>query len=119
MFGGVPNATVMNSSLYGVWQRTGWKTVAATSLILTFDRATGVLTGFLRTHSRVEFADDFNSYTGTHSFEVLTCTSPLACPDPLDPGAPRRDQADGGRASDAYAVVFWNRATASAMITTV
>ena len=37
MFGGVPNATVKFTPVFGIWQRTGWKSVASTSLFMVFD----------------------------------------------------------------------------------
>lgn len=87
MFGGVPDATVTFTPVFGVWQRTGWQNIASTSLIMVFDRKSGLLAGFWRSRSSLDFSDDFNSYTGTEFLEQLTCTSPLTCPDPLDPKA--------------------------------
>jgi hypothetical protein len=87
MFGGLPDATVTVTPVFGVWQRTGWQNIASTSLLMVFDRKSGVLTGFWRSRTFLNFSDDFNSYTGTEFLESLTCASPLTCPDPLDPKA--------------------------------
>jgi hypothetical protein len=86
MFGAVPNATTRFGPIHGVWQRTGWKTLAGTSLFITYD-VNGVLTGFRRSRCSLEFSDDFNSYQGTEFMEDLSCSSAVGCPDPFAPAA--------------------------------
>ncbi len=102
MFGGVPNATVTFTPAYRVWQRTGWKSIATTSLFMDFDRPSGVLTGFRRSRSSVEFSYGFNSYNGTEFMEHLICPSAVTCPNPLDPGA-AWEPVTGMPASEAHA----------------
>jgi hypothetical protein len=85
MFGGLPNATTRYGPISGAWQRTGWKTVAATSLVFRFDAATGILNGYERHRCALDFSDDFESYKGTEVVETVACDSPTACPNPLDP----------------------------------
>jgi len=87
MFGGVPDATVTFTPVFGVWQKTGWKSIAGTSLLMVFDRTSGVLTGFRRSRTSLDFSDDFNKYNGTEFMENLACALPVTCPDPLDPKA--------------------------------
>jgi len=86
MFGAVPSATTRFGPIHGVWQRTGWKSVAGTSLFVIYD-TNGVLTGFRRSRCSLEFSDDFNNYQGTEFMEDLSCPSPLGCPDPFDAAA--------------------------------
>jgi hypothetical protein len=86
MYGGRPGATTQQSPIHNIWEKTGPRTIARTSLLFTFDLA-GLLTGFQRNRSRVEFSQDFNSYKGIEFMETLACPTPLTCPDPLDPTA--------------------------------
>jgi hypothetical protein len=83
---GVP-ASATETPVFGVWIRTGWKTVASTGLFMALDPATGAVTGFRRSRASLEFSDDFNRYTGTEFIDQLACPSALTCPDPLDPAA--------------------------------
>ena len=87
MFGGIPNATVTFTPVFGVWQKTAGKSIAGTSLLMVFDRTSGVLIGFRRSRSSLDFSDDFNGYNGMEFLENLACASPVTCPDPLDPNA--------------------------------
>jgi len=86
LFGAVPNAANRFGPIHGIWQRTGWNTVAGTSLFLIYD-TNGVLTGIRRSRCSLVFSNDFNSYQGTEFMEDLSCSGPLACPDPFDAAA--------------------------------
>jgi hypothetical protein len=50
---------------------------------MVFDATTGVLTGFLRSRSSINYRSDFTSYTAAEYMETMACGSPMAC-DPLD-----------------------------------
>ena len=94
-FGGIPQAyggTYTYTPFYGVWERTGPHAYRATWLALRFYRAdpatgitpaTGLLAGIVRARAQFTFADDFDHIAGTIYLDVLPCSNPLACPDPL------------------------------------
>jgi hypothetical protein len=87
LFGGLPGNPLRSSPVYGVWERTGWKRIAVTTLMHSYDAATGVLVGYERHRASLDFNSGFGSYQGTEFLETLACPSPLTCPDPLDPTA--------------------------------
>lgn len=85
MFGSPP-ATTLQSPIHNMWEKTGARRIERTSLLFTFTLS-GVLTGFQRNRTWVEFSQDFNSYEGREFMETLACPTPVSCPDPLDPAA--------------------------------
>ncbi len=85
MFGGL-NLARRRTPMYGVWERTGGKSFAGTSLYLVFDAATGAVTRYGRVRVSAEFAD-FNHFQGRMFAESLACATAFTCPDPLDPAA--------------------------------
>jgi len=87
MFGGLVGSTRRVSPVHSVWEKTGPKSIGATSLFFTFDAVTGVLTGYQRNRCSLEAGDDFTTYQGTEFMETLSCPYPLSCPDPLNPAA--------------------------------
>jgi hypothetical protein len=94
MFGGLlPNSTTRMSPLHGAWERTGWQTIAGTSLYLIFDSATGLITAWGRARTSIQIADSFSSFQGKMFVETLPCAAgqapdaPVTCPNPLDPAA--------------------------------
>ena len=82
MFGGgfLP---IRLSPIHGVWKRTGFRSITATSIFMVFD-PTGMMTGYQRNRCNLKFDRDFNSYEGNEYMETLGCTGGV-CPDPLDP----------------------------------
>jgi hypothetical protein len=87
LFGGLPGNPLRSSPIYGAWERTGWKRIAVTTLSHSYEAATGVLVGYERHRASLDFGTGFGSYGGTEFMETLSCSSPLTCPDPLDPAA--------------------------------
>jgi hypothetical protein len=94
MFGGLmPNSTIRMTPLHGVWERTGWQSIAGTSLYLIFDSTTGLITAWGRARTSIQIADNFNSFRGKMFIEALPCAAgtpdvpPVNCPNPLDPAA--------------------------------
>lgn len=90
MFGGVlPNSAIRMTPLHGIWEKTGMQSIAGSSLWLTFDATTGVLMGWGRARTSIQFAEDFNSFQGKMFVETLACTAgtPVSCPDPQNPAA--------------------------------
>lgn len=85
MFGGVPNAPNRYGPVHGVWERTGWRTIGATTIFTVYNALTGVLSGYQRDRCSLEFSQDFNSYKGTEFMETIACETPTSCPNPLDP----------------------------------
>jgi hypothetical protein len=78
------DGTFRAGQVHGVWERTGFRTVIFTGLILLSDAA-GNLVGLERHRAYAEFSPDFNSYKGREFAEQVTCPTPLTCPNPLDP----------------------------------
>ena len=88
LFGGVPPFGVARaSSIHGVWQKTGPRTIEGTAYAYNFDSVTGIVSNYVRSRWTIEFSADFNSYTGTASLATLACPTPLTCPDPANPSA--------------------------------
>jgi hypothetical protein len=103
MFGGIlPGSTRRMTPLHGVWVRTGWQSIAGTSLYLIFDTTSGLISAWGRARTTLQFADDFNSFQGKMFAETLACApapvaaSPVSCPNPLDPAAKWVPQENGG-----------------------
>lgn len=82
MFGGIPANPYRYTPLHGVWERTGHHTFRGTGLFLRFDAATGILVAIVRTRSHIEFGADFDHINGTMHGDLLSCSTPLTCPDP-------------------------------------
>jgi hypothetical protein len=94
MFGGVlPNSTTRMTPAHGGWVRTGWQSIAGTSLYLVFDSTTGLISAWGRARTSLQFADNFNSFQGKMFIEILPCAAgpvaaaPVNCPNPLEPAA--------------------------------
>jgi hypothetical protein len=94
MFGGIlPNSTTRMTPLHGVWVRTGWQSIAGTSLYLVFDSTSGLISAWGRARTSLQFANNFDSFQGKMFIETLACapgpvaTAPVSCPNPLDPAA--------------------------------
>ena len=87
LFGGLPDNPLRGSPIYGVWKKTGRRSIGITTFSYFFDAATGVLSGYERHRVSLAFSADFGSYEGVEFMENLSCPSPLTCPDPLDPAA--------------------------------
>ena len=87
MFGGYIGATETYTPGMGTWKKTGGGIFHASRLMLVFDKTTGVLTGILRSRFSFHFVGSFNRIEGKLWLEVLSCSDPFGCPDPLDPGA--------------------------------
>ncbi len=85
MFGGLPGSTDRMSPVHGIWRFTGPRKVGATTYFFTFD-VNGILTGYQRNRCTLNFSRDFKSYEGNEFMETTSCSSPFACPDPMDPG---------------------------------
>ena len=82
-FGGLPGVTIRMTPLHGVWERTGPKAFATTSLFLVYDVGSSLLIGFGRARATVSFdKHDPDQGSGTAYPEFLPCPSPYACPDP-------------------------------------
>ena len=87
MFGGIiPNSTTRMTPLHGLWERTGLQSIGGTSLWLIFDSNTGMIMGWGRSRSTLQFADNFDHLQGKMFVETLACAAgpPVSCPDPLD-----------------------------------
>ena len=70
---------------HGVWERTGPKSFGGTTLYMRFD-SSGVLEGFLRARTALNFADDPDHTEGVMYQETASCVdSPSGCEDPLSP----------------------------------
>jgi len=78
------DGTFIAGTVHGVWERTGFRTVNFTGLVLQWD-ATGNLVGMERHRCYFEYSPDFNSYKGREFGETVSCPTPGTCPDPLDP----------------------------------
>lgn len=72
------------TGIHGVWERTGARSVQATSFLQNFD-ATCNFIGVERHRCLLNYSADFDSYQGTEFAETISCPTPLTCPDPLDP----------------------------------
>jgi hypothetical protein len=87
MFGGPPSQDgTRMSPIQAVWEPTGWRRIGGTGLWLTFDQS-GKLTGFGRSRSDLRLSRDGEQLEGEMFLETLKCTTPVSCPDPLDPAA--------------------------------
>jgi len=94
-FGGTPTNPYRYTPFQGVWERTGPHEFRATFLSLRFDGTTGLLVGVARKRTQFWFTEDFDHFAGTMHLEVLPCTTPLTCLDPLAPDANWQDWAVG------------------------
>ncbi len=84
---GMPGMPIRMSPIHTVWEKTGPKSIAATSIFFVFD-ADGVMTGYQRNRCTLTASDDFNSYTGKEYMDTLACPAgAFSCPDPTDPAA--------------------------------
>jgi len=72
------------TGIHGVWERTGLRSIHATSLLQILDAA-GNAIGLERHRCSLGYSADFNSYQGTEFAETVSCPTPLTCPDPLGP----------------------------------
>jgi len=87
-FGGLPNVPYRITPLNGVWAATGRNTFATTSLFLVYNASSSLLIGFGRCRASMSFADnDSDQISGTLYCELLSCPSPVACPDPQSANA--------------------------------
>ncbi|OGD18637.1 MAG: hypothetical protein A2W03_08565 [Candidatus Aminicenantes bacterium RBG_16_63_16] len=82
-FGGTPTNIFRYTPFQGVWERIGPHEFRATFYSLRFDGASGLLVGVARKRTQFWFVGDFDHFAGTMRLDVLPCTSPVTCPDPL------------------------------------
>ncbi len=78
------DGTFIAGVVHGVWERTGFRTVNFTGLILQWD-SNGNLVGLERHRCHFDYSADFNSYTGREFGETVSCPTPGGTCDPLDP----------------------------------
>ena len=101
MFGSpsMPFAPLRYSPIHAVWEKSGPKAIAVTSLFFSFDPE-GRMTGFQRNRIVLELAGDRNTYSGWLFLDSLACPSGVfSCPNPLDPTAswtPNANMPQGG-----------------------
>jgi hypothetical protein len=76
------------SPLHGVWEHTGPKSLGGTALFMVY-APTGMLVGFGRARTALNFVDDPDHIEGLMYLEIgPPCTSPpFGCSDPLSPTA--------------------------------
>jgi hypothetical protein len=82
---GRPGWPVRFSPIHAVWEKTGPKSIAITSIFFVFD-ADGMMTAYQRNRCFLRLGHDRDSYTGVEFMETLPCEAG-SCPDPLDPTA--------------------------------
>jgi hypothetical protein len=80
---GFGNQNMRLSPIHGVWEKTGPKSIAATSIFLVFD-GNGYITGYQRNRCTLNYDKGLDSYTGVEFMEITSCGA-QGCPNPLDP----------------------------------
>ncbi len=78
------SSNAVYSSILGVWEKSGPKTIRITEFTFISDGAGGIW-GIGRSRMEMTFSNDLSTFKGTAYLEGVPCPTAQSCPDPADP----------------------------------